>query len=203
MRIPRFWQSSASLGLLVLSLSACTGHRETYAILPDREGHAANLTVKAKGAEPVQVSGAFAAVQARPGGTAQAGRLSEQEIKAAFGDALAARPDAPVRFTLYFRDGSDELTADSKRDFENVLKEIAKRPAADVIVVGHTDRVGLMPDNDRLALRRAEKMRAELVSHGVPDENIQAAGRGEREPLVVTADEVAEPRNRRVEMLVR
>lgn len=42
-----------------------------------------------------------------------------------------------------------------------------------------------------------------LVSRGIDDENIQASGRGERAPLVTTADEVAEPRNRRVEILVR
>ena len=46
--------------------------------------------------------------------------------------------------------------------FENMLAEVKKRAAPDVIVVGHTDRVGLLQDNDRLALRRAEKMRQEL-----------------------------------------
>jgi OmpA-OmpF porin, OOP family len=33
--------------------------------------------------------------------------------------------------------------------------------------------------------------------------NIVAVGRGKREPLVPTADGVAEPRNRRVEIVVR
>jgi outer membrane protein OmpA-like peptidoglycan-associated protein len=32
---------------------------------------------------------------------------------------------------------------------------------------------------------------------------IEARGRGEREPVVATEDEVAEPRNRRAEVLVR
>jgi outer membrane protein OmpA-like peptidoglycan-associated protein len=83
------------------------------------------------------------------------------------------------------------------------LAEIRKRPAPDLIIVGHTDRVGLLADNDRLALKRAEKMRGEMVRQGLPADSVQAAGRGEREPLVPTADEVAEARNRRVEMLVR
>jgi len=83
------------------------------------------------------------------------------------------------------------------------MAEVRKRPAPDVIVVGHTDRVGYLQDNDRLALKRAEKMRAELLRQGLPADSVLAAGRGEREPLVPTADEVAEPRNRRVEMLVR
>jgi OmpA-OmpF porin, OOP family len=38
---------------------------------------------------------------------------------------------------------------------------------------------------------------------GVPAGQIQAAGRGERAPLVPTEDEVEEPRNRRVDITVR
>jgi OmpA-OmpF porin, OOP family len=70
-------------------------------------------------------------------------------------------------------------------------------------VVGHTDRVGTVPYNDALSLRRAERVQAQLVQLGIPAAQIQAAGRGERAPLVPTEDEVAEPRNRRVEITVR
>jgi hypothetical protein len=38
---------------------------------------------------------------------------------------------------------------------------------------------------------------------GHPREQVSVAGRGEREPIVPTEDEVAEPRNRRVEITVR
>ena len=57
--------------------------------------------------------------------------------------------------------------------------------------------------NDALALRRAETVRAMLIARGVAPENIVAVGRGKRELLVPTADGVAEPRNRRVEIVVR
>jgi len=46
-------------------------------------------------------------------------------------------------------------------------------------------------------------MRDSLVALGIPAGRIQAAGRGKREPLVPTDDNVAEPRNRRVEINVR
>ena len=48
-----------------------------------------------------------------------------------------------------------------------------------------------------------ERVRAGLVQMGIPREQISVAGRGEREPLVATEDEVAEARNRRVEITVR
>lgn len=184
-------------------LAGCASQKETYVVLPDAGGKAGTLTVTPRSGQALKLEGAYASAVGTPGATPAPAKLSEAEIKAAFAEAISARPEAPQRFTLYFREGSDELTPDSRKDLERVLAEVKRRPAPDVIVVGHTDRVGQVPDNDRLALRRAEKMRQELVRQGLPAESVQAAGRGEREPLVPTADEVAEPRNRRVEMLVR
>ena len=46
-------------------------------------------------------------------------------------------------------------------------------------------------------------MRKALIARGVAPENIVVVGRGKREPVVATAEGVAEPRNRRVEILVR
>ena len=60
-----------------------------------------------------------------------------------------------------------------------------------------------MPFNDALARQRAETVRAALIARGARAENIVAIGRGKRELLVPTADGVAEPRNRRVEIVVR
>jgi OmpA-OmpF porin, OOP family len=71
------------------------------------------------------------------------------------------------------------------------------------VVVGHTDRQGSLEYNDGLSLRRAERVRAQLVRIGIAGERIGVAGRGERAPLVPTEDGVAEPRNRRVEIIVR
>ena len=50
---------------------------------------------------------------------------------------------------------------------------------------------------------RAERLRQMLVGLGIPAERIQIAGRGKRELLVPTDDNVPEPRNRRVEISVR
>ena len=47
------------------------------------------------------------------------------------------------------------------------------------------------------------RWRDELVKLGAAADRVQVSGRGEREPLVATADEVAEPKNRRVEVTVR
>ena len=63
--------------------------------------------------------------------------------------------------------------------------------------------MGELTTNDRLSAQRAETVKGFLVQIGIAAERITTAGRGEREPLIRTADEVDEPRNRRVEINVR
>ena len=84
-----------------------------------------------------------------------------------------------------------------------MLDELRRRPSPDILVIGHTDRVGNDAENDQLSLQRAERVRESFVAQGIAAERIRAAGRGEREPIVPTADGVDEPRNRRVEINVR
>jgi outer membrane protein OmpA-like peptidoglycan-associated protein len=170
-------------------------------LLPGADGKTGSLSVKSKEGE-VKLSEAYAAASVN-GETVGPARITQAEVNEKFSAALAAQPSQPVGFRLYFIEGSDKLTAESELQIPLVFSEIKKRPAPDVHVVGHTDRVGVLADNDKLALKRAEKIRADLIKQGLDAENVLASGRGEREPLVATADEVPEPRNRRVEIYVR
>ena len=52
--------------------------------------------------------------------------------------------------------------------------------------------------NMGLSIRRAEAVRAALVSQGMFESDISVIGLGEEDPLVATADGVREPQNRRV-----
>jgi outer membrane protein OmpA-like peptidoglycan-associated protein len=108
-----------------------------------------------------------------------------------------------VTFVLYFLENSDDFTPASKLEIPKILAEIKGHPAPEIVVVGHTDRQGTLEYNDALSLRRAERVRGQLAQIGIQRERISVAGRGERAPLVATPDEVAEPRNRRVEIIVR
>jgi outer membrane protein OmpA-like peptidoglycan-associated protein len=104
---------------------------------------------------------------------------------------------------LYFVTGLDELTDESKAELKRLLAEMRRRPQSDVLLIGHTDRVGSEASNDALSLQRAERVKAELLSLGIAESRLRLSGRGEREPIVPTADGVEEPRNRRVEVNVR
>jgi len=113
-------------------------------------------------------------------------------------------PDGkPTSFVLHFLEGRDELTPESKAELDKVLAELKRRPLPDIVVIGHTDTVGTLAYNDKLSLARAERVRDMMVALGIPASRIQVAGRGKRELVVQTDENVSEARNRRVEINVR
>lgn len=78
-----------------------------------------------------------------------------------------------------------------------VVNEINARNIRSVNIVGHTDTAGSKAYNERLANRRANAVKSELIARGVPAGIITTDARGENELLVNTADGVREPANRR------
>ena len=173
---------------------------ELFAVLPARDGHIGAIVVK--GEQSMLVDSAYGAVRISGGRQSEA-RLDEAQVREIFGSTLDALPGTPASFTLYFLEGKDELTDESKAQLDAVFAELKRRPLPDIVVIGHTDTVGALEYNDNLSRARAERMREMLIELGLPAERIQAAGRGKRELLVPTEDNVSEPRNRRVEINVR
>jgi len=184
---------------IALLLGACTS--TTVVLLPEADGRKTELTVTDSRGDVV-LDQPYAGVR-RNALRTQPYASSADEVKRDFGAALAAQPPREKRFTLHFPEGRDEVADESRAELDAALREIAARPVADVLVVGHTDLVGSGPLNDALAKQRADAVRAELVRRGVAADAVQASGRGSREPAVPTAPGAAEPRNRRVEIIVR
>jgi outer membrane protein OmpA-like peptidoglycan-associated protein len=170
-------------------------------LLPEKDGRNTAVTLT-QGERRAVLDTPYSGARTGPGGP-QAFASSAPEVQAKFAAALAAQPPRPASFILYFVEGRDVLTDESKAVVEKVFMEIAARPAPDVVVIGHTDSVGAQAANDSLSLQRAETIRRELILRGINAENVLAGGRGERELLVPTADNINEPRNRRVEIIVR
>jgi OOP family OmpA-OmpF porin len=113
----------------------------------------------------------------------------------------AGGEDVPVAVALFAFD-SAALDEAAESEIAAVVEAAARLPQAAIVVVGHTDRKGSEAYNLNLSLRRAEAVRDALVSGGVAADRIDTIGRGEWDPAVPTADEVAEPANRRAEIFI-
>jgi len=182
--------------------AAAPTRADLVVLLPGRDGKVGAVVVQEGGRETV-LNTAYASAQTGAGGRLEPGQASPDQVRAIFGDALAAEPPRPVTFILYFVEATDQFTPESQALVDQIMVAIASRPAPELTVAGHTDSVGTDQYNDTLSLRRAERVRALLITRGIAPDSIRAIGRGKREPRVPTPDGVAEPRNRRVEITVR
>jgi outer membrane protein OmpA-like peptidoglycan-associated protein len=193
----------ALIGTLMVFLTPDQVGDELVVVVPSADGHVGTVIVE-RGGKQVVLNQAFAASRIVDGGPPVAERMRGVDaVRAEFAIALGSLPDRPKSFLVYFLEGTDEFTEESGVEFGRILAELRERGAPDVVVIGHTDRVGNLQYNDRLSLQRAERVRGELIRLGIPERRVRIAGRGEREPLVATDDEIPEPRNRRVEINVR
>ena len=174
---------------------------EIFAVLPAPDGHVGAIVVKGPLSEQV-INTAYGAVRIE-GKSQSTSTLDAAQVRDLFGSTLDALPGIAASFTLYFVEGKDELTPESQAQLDSVFAELQRRPLPDIAVIGHTDTVGSLEFNDKLSRARADRMRELLIERGLPAERIQAAGRGKRELLVPTDENISEPRNRRVEINVR
>jgi outer membrane protein OmpA-like peptidoglycan-associated protein len=182
-----------------LLLAGCVSER--VVLLPSADGHRSAVVVRDRDSE-LLLDRPYASI-ASGGGARQSYQSSPEDVQSRFGAALAAQPMRPNSYVLYFEPGGDILTAESQAELVKMRQEVVKRVAAEVMVIGHTDRVGSQQLNDELSKKRAEMVRDLLIESGVAAEKLETIGRGERDPLVATEDEVDEPRNRRVEINLR
>lgn len=95
--------------------------------------------------------------------------------------------------------GEDALRSSA----DNILFFLKKYPGSTVHITGHTDLVDTEARNLTLGQDRADAVSAFLQKEGVPAEIISTESKGEGSPVVPTKDEVAEGRNRRVNVFFR
>ncbi len=192
MRVTRFVLALGGMALL----AGCAS-KDLVVVIPESDGHVGAVVVEAQGTKTL-LNSAYAAASG-----AKTVSVDAQTVNQIFGSALDAQPTPPKSYLLYFKADSLTLTPESKSAFEQVFADVASRKAAEVVVTGHTDTMGEKSYNDKLSLERAKEVSRLFTARGLASDAVIAAGRGERELLVPTGDQVPEPRNRRVEITVR
>ena len=84
-------------------------------------------------------------------------------------------------------------------DLDNKVKGINLEV---VIDIGHTDSIGADAYNQRLSVRRAESVKAYLVSRGIEPNRVYTEGKGEKQPIASNKTKDGRQKNRRVEIEV-
>ncbi len=119
---------------------------------------------------------------------------SMDEIDAAVAPAVAA----PSSYLLFFDWNRADIPPEARDIIADAAANIRSGGVQSVVVTGFADTSGSAKVNQRLSERRAEAVRNELITQGVPAAIISATGRGEEELIVPTGSNQREPQNRRV-----
>lgn len=106
----------------------------------------------------------------------------------------------PLEYMVFFDWDKAEITPESQRILDQAMVAARAGEIPRVRMIGHADRSGPRPYNQKLSERRAKAVRDVFVKGGFDPNTIVMLGKGEGEPLVPTPDGVREPRNRRVEI---
>ena len=181
-------------------LSACAGPQSYVALIPSPDGSLGKVTVQGQKGQQ-QLSRAQQGVLLD--GSQPPFDVSPEQLQRDFGAAMRARPAMPEQFLLYFETGGSELTPDSKALLQRIVQVALARTSVDMSVIGHSDTQGAADANEALALTRAKAIAEQLRGLGLANTTMVIESHGERNLLVPTPDETAEPRNRRVEITLR
>jgi OOP family OmpA-OmpF porin len=106
-------------------------------------------------------------------------------------------------YLVFFDWDRSDLSARARQIVAEAAAASTKTQTTTIEVNGYTDLSGTAAYNQRLSVRRAQSVEAELVRDGVAKAEISIHGYGESNPLVPTAKGVREPQNRRVEIILK
>lgn len=112
-----------------------------------------------------------------------------------------ARAQGPQRiYMMFFDRESDRISERNRAIIGEAASDARAVPWAHACVSGHADRSVSMERAIELSASRARAVRDLLVQGGVAPDDITTTWSGSTNPLVPTADGIAEPQNRRVEI---
>jgi outer membrane protein OmpA-like peptidoglycan-associated protein len=104
------------------------------------------------------------------------------------------------KHTVLFEFNHTDISKKGLEVISDLSQRVKKMAGYSVDISGHTDTAGSKEYNDVLSLERAKTVSDVLVKEGADKTKITTKGLGESSLAVETADEVKEPRNRRVEI---
>ena len=94
------------------------------------------------------------------------------------------------------------LKPEGRAKLDDLVSKIRDVNLEVIIAVGHTDSIGTDAYNQRLSVRRAEAVKAYLVSKGIERNRVYTEGKGEKQPVADNRTKEGRAKNRRVEIEV-
>ena len=182
--------------------------KATVVLLNNNKTHNAVIVSNNKGSQTLDKVGEFLEIQDKNRKLVQPKILSKEELEKRFGDILAINIPQPKTYRIYFKKGTLELTYSSQVLIDTIVNTIIKKAPSITDIIGHTDTVGSEEKNMEKSIRQAfyiEYILKKAIINTCTNANIslRVKGYGETDLLIPTANNVAEERNRNVEIFIK
>ena len=126
----------------------------------------------------------------------------EQNIEGATVERVGEGIQVTFDSGLLFDFDSDVVRPEARANLRELAVSLTEYPDSDVLIIGHTDRVGTTAYNQTLSERRATSAANYLISQGVSGTRVGTLGLGETEPIATNETEAGRQANRRVEVAI-
>ena len=158
--------------------------------------------------------GAIAPVAAAPAPAAVVAPVvaAPAPAPAAVAPAPATAPAAPAAGAAatkvtyaadaFFASNSAVLKAAGKAKLDDLVDKVKGINLEVIVAVGHTDSKGTDASNQKLSVRRAEAVKAYLVSKGIEKNRVYTEGKGSKQPVADNKTAEGRAKNNRVEIEV-
>jgi len=134
------------------------------------------------------------------------GKKEEAAPAPAPAPAAAPQPAVATKVTYaadaFFDFDKSVLKPEGKAKLDDLVSKVKGINLEVVIAVGHTDAVGPDAYNQKLSVKRAETVKAYLVSKGIEKNRVYTEGKGEKQPVADNKTKEGQAKNRRVEIEV-
>lgn len=115
-------------------------------------------------------------------------------------------PPAAVKVTYaadtFFDFDKSVIKPEAKAKLDDLASKVKAINLEVIIAVGHADSIGTDEYNQKLSVRRAEAVKAYLMSKGIDKNRVYTEGKGEKQPVADNRTAEGRAKNRRVEIEV-
>ena len=123
-------------------------------------------------------------------------------VRPAAPPAPPAASKVPYAADAFFDFDKYVLKPEGKAKLDDLVGKVKGVNLEVIIAVGHTDSIGTVEYNQKLSVRRAEAVKAYLVSKGIEKNRVYTEGKGEKQPVADNRTAEGRAKNRRVEIEV-
>jgi outer membrane protein OmpA-like peptidoglycan-associated protein len=177
--------------------------KTTVVLLDSGKARNAIIVSTDKGSKRLEKIGSFTQVNDKNQVPSEEKTMSKEEINSRYATLFKITPKKPRTYIVYFKANSTELTEASKGVLQEALKTIKERSPCMVDVIGHTDTVGSNRANAKVSLKRANYVKSIIEKRKTKVLSLIAKGYGEEDLQMKTANNVAEAKNRNVEIFIK